>query len=188
LKSSGRTSEVRKRSIYIPPRGYVAGVGELIVLFACILVMAGLGSMMWDSLVDIPSVPKRLVLRNAYVTHSLGVSKSTSQMHIKVARQGGGYDHSFDIPNGEARLLGVHKFKKLWVAIDADSDNKFVWAVYDDRFQLMMSRQQIVDWAEQGNDVAFLMVFCSCLIVVYGIFNMGLCGVWNRFYYKKDGE
>ncbi|KMM83718.1 hypothetical protein, partial [Pseudomonas psychrophila] len=187
-KSSGRTGEVRKRSIYIPPRGYVAGVGELIVLFACILVMAGLGSMMWASLVEIPSVPKGLVFRSAYVTHALGVSKSTSQMYIKVARQGGEYDHSFDIPNREARLLGIHKFKRLWVAIDADRDNQFVWAVYDERFQLMMSRRQIVGWAEQGNDVALLMVFCSCLIVVYGVFNMGVCGVWNRYYYKKDSE
>ena len=184
---SGQKSEVKKRSLCIPPPGYVAGMGELIFVFVGILVMVGLACMMWGSLVEIPAVPKKMVLRNAYVTHALGMSKSTARLSIKVMRDQGGYDCSFDLPNDEVRLLNVKKFKKLWVAIEAGSDNNFVWAIYDDEFKLMVSRQQILRGVTHNNGAVYLVVVWTCLFVGYWIFNMFRCGVWNRFYYKKDG-
>jgi len=48
---------VKKSSFYIPP-GYVATRCELVFIFLGCLVMFGVGLMMWDTLVDIPPVPK----------------------------------------------------------------------------------------------------------------------------------
>ena len=74
---------MKKSSFYIPP-GYVATRCELVFMFLCGLVMFGVGLMMWAELIEIPPVPQKLVLRSAYVTHSLGGSKSSVYLYFNV--------------------------------------------------------------------------------------------------------
>ena len=81
--------------------------------------------------------------------------------------------------------MDVRKHKKLWVAVDADSDNTFVWAVYDEEFLLMMSRQQIARWTRDNNVVSYIMVAYSSLAVGYFVFYIIRCGVFNRYCQRK---
>ena len=66
---------MKKSSFYIPP-GYVATRCELVFMFMGCLLMFWLGFRMWDALIEIPAVPEKLVLRSAYVTRLLNVSKA----------------------------------------------------------------------------------------------------------------
>lgn len=175
---------MKKSSFYIPP-GYVATRCELVFIFLGCLVMFGVGLMMWDTLVDIPPVPKKLVLRSAYVTHSLGGSKSSAYLYFNVEQGEGGYKYMIEFPSRESGLLDIYKHKKLWVAADSDGRSEFVWAVYDDEFRLMMSRQQIEQWVRVNNVRGYIMVACSCLTISYFIFLIVRSGVYNRYCNKK---
>ena len=67
---------MKKSPFYIPP-GYVATPMDLVVMVFCCLLMFGLGSMMWGARVEVPPVPKEVVLCSAYVTQPLSRSKSS---------------------------------------------------------------------------------------------------------------
>ena len=187
LNSSGYEAGVKKILLYMPP-GYVATRCDWVVMVSCCLLMFGLGLLAWNERVKVPLPPQRLMLRSAYVTHSLGVSKSEAQLYFKVEREGGDYTYKIGLPHEEARLLSVHKFKKLWVAVDSGSNEQFVWAVYDEEFRLMMSRQQIEKWVRYRNGRSYLMVTVTCLAMGYYIFNIVRCGVWNKYWCEEGGE
>lgn len=175
---------MKKSSFYIPP-GYVATRCELVFMFLCGLVMFGVGLMMWAELIEIPPVPQKLVLRSAYVTHSLGGSKSSVYLYFNVGRGEGEYKYRIEFPSRESVSWNIHKYKKLWVATDGDDRTEFVWAVYDDEFRLMMSRQQIEQWVRGNNVRGYIMVAYSCLAIGCFVFFMIRYGVYNRYCNKK---
>ena len=182
---------MKKSPFYIPP-GYVATPMDLVVVVFFCLLMFGVGVMMWNERVEVPAVPKSMVLRSAYVTHALGRSKSSVYLYFNVARSEGDYKYSIEFPSYESKLLNVRKHGKLWVAVDANSDAEFVWAVYDDEFRLMMSRQQIAQWAKDNNFRSYLMIVCFYLAMGYFVFYIIRYGVFNRYCHRKvfneDGE
>ena len=175
---------MKKSPFYISP-DYVATPMDLVVMVFGCLLMFGLGLMMWNELVEVPPVPKKMVLLSAYVTQPLTGSKSSAYLYFDVGRVESDYKYSIEFPSREARLLGVRKHKKLWVAVDADTDNKFVWAVYDDEFRLMMSRQQIARWARGNNIISYIMVAYSSLAVGYFVFHIIRYGIFNRYCHRK---
>lgn len=171
---------MKKVSWYIP-LDYVATRVDLVVMVIGCLLMFVFGLIMWNALVEVPPVPKKLVLRSAYVTHPLDWSKSSAYLYFNVERGEGDYKYRVVFLNNEARLLDVYKDKKLWVAVDASSDNRFVWAVYDDELRLMMSRQQIELWLRHKNGGSYLAIILSCLALGYYGFVMVRCGIWNKY-------
>ena len=175
---------MKKSPFYIPP-GYVATPMELVVVVFFCLLMFGVGVMMWNERVEVPAVPKSMVLRSAYVTHAVGRSKLSVYLYFNVGRGESDYKYRIEFPSYEDGLLDVRKHKKLWVAVDADSDNTFVWAVYDEEFLLMMSRQQIARWARGNNIISYIMVAYSSLAVGYFVFYIIRCGVFNRYCQRK---
>lgn len=175
---------MKKSPFYIPP-GYVATPMDLVVVVFFCLLMFGVGVMMWNERVEVPAVPKSMVLRSAYVTHALGRSKSSVYLYFNVGRGESDYKYRIEFPSYEIGLLDVRKHKKLWVAVDADSDNTFVWAVYDEEFLLMMSRQQIARWTRDNNVVSYIMVAYSSLAVGFFVFYIIRCGVFNRYCQRK---
>lgn len=164
--------------------GYVASPGELLVMFFGCLLFLGLGFMMWNALVEVPPVPKKLVLRGAYATQSLSVSKAKASLYFNVLQDQGYYKYEIDFYHGDVGELNVYKFKKLWVAVDLEGVSQFFWAVYDDEFRLIMSRQQIENWARVGNVLHYSMISFACLAVGYLLFAMFRYGVWNRYYFE----
>ncbi|KMN14995.1 hypothetical protein TU86_06805 [Pseudomonas weihenstephanensis] len=175
---------MKKSPFYIPP-GYVATRMDLVVMVFYCLLMFGLGLMMWEARVEVPPVPKEVVLRSAYVTQPLSRSKSSVYLYFNVERGEGDYKYSIEFPSYESNSLNVRKHGKLWVAVDANSDNEFVWAVYDDEFRLMMSRQQIAQWAKDNNFRSYLMIACFYLAVGYFVFYIIRYGVFNRYCQRK---
>ncbi len=175
---------MKKSPFYISP-DYVATPMDLVVMVFGCLLMFGLGLMMWNELVEVPPVPKKMVLLSAYVTQPLTGSKSSAYLYFDVERVESDYKYSIEFPSREARLLGVRKHKKLWVAVDADTDNKFVWAVYDDEFRLMMSRQQIAQWAKGNNARGYIMMVYFCLAISYFVFYIIKYGIYNRSCQRK---
>ena len=167
-------------SLYMPP-GYVATRWDLVWMFLSCLLMFGLGFMMWSELVEVPPVPQKLVLRSAYATQSLSISKAKASLYFNVVRESGEYNYKVEFFHSDTGELNIYKFKALWVAVDLGSDNQFVWAVYDDEFRLLMSRQQIEEWARSKNVGSYFMVVYSCLAIMYLVFNMVRCGIWNRY-------
>ena len=174
---------MKRSSFYIPP-GYVATRCELVFMFLGCLLMFWLGFRMWNALVELPPVPEKLVLRSAYVTRPLSLSKAKASLHFNVVRDNGEYSYKIEFFHAETGELNIHKFKKLWVAVDSDSDNQFVWAVYDDEFRLQMSRQQIEGWSKYSNGGGYLMIVYACLATGYFVFFMIRCGIHNRYCYK----
>ena len=174
---------MKRSSFYIPP-GYVATRCELVFMFLCGLVMFGVGLMMWAALIEIPPVPQKLVLRSAYVTGPLRISKAKASLHFNVVRDKGEYSYKIEFFHTETGELNIYKFKRLWVAVDSGSDNQFVWAVYDDEFRLMMSRQQIEWWSKYSNGGGYIMIIYSCLATGYFVFFMIRCGIYSRYCYK----
>ena len=184
MTSLDREAEVERSPLYISP-GYVAGPGELVVLFAGCLVMLGLMFLMLNDVIDVPPVPQELVLQRAHVTQPLDSSRSTAYLYIKVGGGEDSYDYVIRMFNDDAQSLNVKKFQALWVGVDPHGDSRFVWSLYDDRLKLMLGEQSIVDkavydcYSNWFMAVVWFLGFCWCA------FNMLRCGIWNRYYYKR---
>lgn len=135
--SLGREEEVKRSPLYIPP-GYVAGPGELVVLFIGCLVMLGLMFFMLSNVIDVPPVPQELVLKRAHVTQSLDSSRSTAYLYINVGDGEYSYDYVIRVFNDDAQDFNVKKSQVLWVGVDPHSESRFVWSIYDDGLKLML--------------------------------------------------
>ena len=175
---------MKKLSLYIP-LDYVATRVDLVLMVLSCLLMLGLGLMMWNARVEVPPEPKKLVLRSAYVTHPLDWSKSSAFLYFAVGQDEGSYKYKVEFSGEDAKLLDVHKHKRLWVAVDADGESEFVWAVYDEELRLMVSRKQIEWWVRYNNGGNYFAVVLSCLALSYCGFFIFRCGVWNRHYCRR---
>lgn len=186
MKLSSQESEVEKRPLFIPPPGYVAGVGELIVLAVGGLVMLWLAFFMLDEVVEVPPAPTALELRRAYITRPLVVSRSAAYIHVKVERGEMGYSYVIRMPSSDAQQLNMHKGKQLWVGVDSTSDEQFVWSIYDDGLRLILGHKQRVWQVKYNNGFHRFMFVMWFLIFLFCMFNVIKLGIWNRYYYKKD--
>ncbi|MES2869851.1 MAG: hypothetical protein V4749_09810 [Pseudomonadota bacterium] len=157
MKLSNQEGEVEKRPLFIPPPGYVAGVGELIVLAVGGLVMLWLAFLMLDEVVEVPPAPKALELRRAYITRPLVVSRSAAYIHVKVERREKGYSYVIRMPSNDAQQLNMHKGKQLWVGVGSSNDDQFVWSVYDDGLRLILGHKQRVWQVKYNNGLHYFM-------------------------------
>lgn len=88
----------------------------------------------------------------------------------------------------DVQYLNVYKSKKVWVAVDSESNSPFVWWVYDDELMLMATKQQIIWSARYGNGGKYLMAFLSGLSIAHFLYVLGVGGVWNKFFIRGGGD
>lgn len=177
---------MKKFSFYMPPAGYVSKPAELVIFFLFGLVLMGGVIFSWSGIVDIPPVPKRLVLRSAQVAQPLVMSRGKVDLYFNVSSDEGGYKHRMEVLSRDVEPLKVRKGESLWVALDADSNNPFVWAVYDEEFNLIVGQQQIV-WGRRYVNGGYYFAFVGFgLSVMYCLYFL-VREVWNGFFYRKDG-
>ena len=174
-----------KFSFYMPPAAYVSKPAERVVFFFIGLALAGVVIFTWNGIVDVPSAPKHLVLRSAQVTHPLSISKGQVYLYLRVGSEDGGYKHRLEMVHNNAMRLNVCKGDSIWVALDADSSNPFVWGIYDDELKLLVSRQQI-EWGQRYiNGGYYFIVFWFGLSAI-GCLYFLVREVWNEYFFRKD--
>lgn len=179
-------AKVKRFSFYMPPAGYVSKPAERVVMFLLGVALIGVVVFAWSSIVDIPPAPKYLVLRSAQVTRPLYVSRAQVGLYFKVDSDEGGYPYRLEMVHENAADLKVRKGENIWVALDADSNNPFVWGVYDDKFKLLVGRQQI-EWGRRYiNSGHYFMAICLGLVAMWCLYFL-VREVWNRYFYRKDG-
>lgn len=177
---------MKKLSFYMPPAGYVSKPAELVVFFLLGVMLTGVVVFAWNGIVDVPPVPKRLVLISAQVTHPLYISRGQVDLYFDVSSDEGGYKYRLEMAHKNAACLNVLKGEDIWVALDADSNNPFVWGVYDDEFKLLVGRQQI-EWGRRYiNGGHYFMVICLGLVVI-GCLYFLVREIWNGYLYRGDG-
>ncbi|WP_019410198.1 hypothetical protein [Pseudomonas psychrophila] len=174
---------MKKFSFYMPPAAYVSKPAELIVFFLMGLALAGVVVFTWNGIVDVPPVPKRLVLRSAQVTHPLYVSRGQVDLYLCVSSDGGCYKHRLEMVHKNVARLNLRKGENIWVSLDSDSSNSFVWGIYDDELKLLVGRQQI-EWGQRYiNGGNYFMAFWFGLCVI-GCLYFLVREVWNRYFYR----
>ncbi|MFP3656840.1 hypothetical protein, partial [Burkholderia sp. SIMBA_052] len=67
---------------------------------------------------DVPPLPKHLVLSSAHVTQPLNVSKGQADLYFEVDSDEGGYKYRLELMRRDTEFLHVFKGKKIWVAVD----------------------------------------------------------------------
>lgn len=176
---------MKKFSFYMPPKGYVSKPAELVAFFLLCLALMGVVIFTWSRIVDIPPVPKRLALRSAQVTHPLVVSRGQVDLYFNVNSDEGVYKYRLEMMHRDAERMDVRKGGEIWVALDADSNNPFVWGVYDEEFKLLVGRQQI-EWGRRyinrGYHVAVIGFGLSVMCCLYFLVRE----VWNGFFYRRE--
>ena len=174
---------MKKFSFYMPPVAYVSKPAELIVFFLMGLALAGVAIFTWNAIVDIPPVPKRLVLRSAQVTQPLYISRGQVDLYLRVSSDDGDYKHRLEMVHKNVMHSNVRKGDSIWVALDAESSNPFVWGIYDDGLKLLVSRQQI-EWGQRYiNGGYYFMAFWFGLCVI-GCLYFLVREVWDIYLYR----
>lgn len=67
-----------KKSYFYRAPSYVVGTGELFFMSVVVSVMFWIALIGWRDLVEVPPSPERVILRSAYFTQPLIISKSSA--------------------------------------------------------------------------------------------------------------
>jgi hypothetical protein len=175
------------RNKFFPvPVGYVSSVFEIVFCAIVLLLYVVFSIYIYSKLIDVPPVPDKLVMKEAFVYRGLSqASKTTSFLYLRVGAGDAAYKYIIEASSRDIVYANFDKSQKLWVAVDSDRSKKFVWGVYDDNYGLLISRQDILRWIHSVNvDNYFILslMFISSLYFLYIIF---WTGVWNRCAAKR---
>lgn len=168
------------------PSGYILGVFEIIFLIIVLMYLSVVSFYHFGRVIDIPLVPKRVVLESAFIYKDVSVfSKTTSKLYLRVGPAGEEYDHVIEASTRNIQYLGLNKSRKLWVAVEPDRSKRFIWGVYDDGLGLLISRKDILEWAKYSNFVNCFMIVTWGVGFLYLLFVLFKYGVWNRLLAKR---
>ncbi|MCP1421109.1 hypothetical protein J3D47_005352 [Pseudomonas laurylsulfativorans] len=175
------------RNKFFPaPVGYVSGAFEIVFCVIVLLFYLVFSLHIYSKLIDVPPVPGKLIMKDAFLYRGLSqASKTTSFLYLRVGADDATYKYIIEASSRDVVYANFDRPRKLWVAVESDRSKKFVWGVYDDDFGLLISRQDILRWANSVNiDNYFILslVFISSLYFLYIIF---WTGVWNRCAAKR---
>jgi len=175
------------RNKFFPvPAGYVSSVFEIVFCAIVLLLYFAFFLYIYSKLIDVPPVPDKLVMKEAFVYRDLSqASKTTSFLYLRVGVDEAAYKYIIEASSRDVVCANFGESRKLWVAVDSDRTKKFVWGVYDYNYDLLISRQDILRWASSvniGNYFILSLMFISSLYFIYIIF---WTGVWNRFSAKR---
>jgi len=176
---------VRYNAISIPD-GYVLTTLEIIFLIIIFLYLVGGSFYHFYELVEIPLVPKEVVLESAFVNRNIsGGSKTTSNLYLTVGPDDEAYDYVIEASTRDIEHLGFNKSRKLWVAVEPDRRKRFVWGVYDNELTLLISRQDILQWSKYNNAKNYFVIFTWGFGSLYLLFVLINNGIWNRVLAKR---
>lgn len=140
----------------------------------------------FNKIIDISLVPRRIVLEDAFIYRSLSeASRTRSYLYLRVGLGDYVYDHVMQVSSRDIRHLDLSESRKLWVAVDSGRNNRFVWGVYDNDGGLMISRKDILQWARFDNIKNYLTIVTSSVLSLYLLLLIFRNGFWNRFVAKR---
>ncbi|MDF9776855.1 hypothetical protein [Pseudomonas baetica] len=180
---------MRAKDLYIPP-GYVAGVGEIVFCVAVFFFLVFASAYMLGDVKEIPSLPGRLVMENAYIYRDVSQSKNDSYLYLylKVGLDDDAYYYTIVARSSDLRHLDLRKSRKLWVAVDSDRSKRFVWWVYDFDNKLIISRKEILDWIKYYNGGNYFVAILGAVSSLYLLLIIVRNGVWNRVVAKRKAH
>lgn len=178
---------MRAKDLYIPP-GYVAGVGEIAFCVTVFFFLVFASAYMLGDVKEIPSLPERLVMENAYIYRDVSQSKNDSYLYLKVGLDDDAYNFTIVARSSDLRHLDLRKSRKLWVAVDSDRSKQFVWWIYDFDNKLIVSRKEILDWMRYYNSRNYFVAILGAVSSLYLLLIIVRNGVWNRVVAKRKAH
>lgn len=165
---------------------YVPSIFEIVFTIIILIFLSGVSFYHIGEVVEIPSTPKKVVLESAFIYRDVSsASKSTSNLYLRVGPDGDAYDHVVEAATRDIQHLDLKGARKLWVAVEPDRTKRFVWGVYDNELGLLISRQKILEWAQDRNSINYFVVVSWGFLSLYLLFVLLKHGVWNRFLAKR---
>lgn len=172
--------------IFDVPSDYVPSVFEVVFSVVILMYLLFVSFYHLGQVKEIPSIPKRVVLENAFIYRDISaVSKTTSNVYLRVGPDDDAYDHIIEASTRDVQHLDLKKSRKLWVAVEPDRSKRFVWGVYDNELGLLISRQEILEWAQYRSSVNYFVVVTWGFLSLYLLFVLLKHGVWNRYLAKR---
>lgn len=172
--------------MYDIPSNYVPSAFEVVFLVVILMYLLFFSFYHLGQVIKIPSVPKRVVLESAFIYRDVSAfSKTTSNVYLRVGSDDEAYDHIVKASTRDVQHLDLKKSRKLWVAVEPDRTTRFVWGVYDNELGLLISRQEILEWAQYRNSVNYFVVVTWSAGSLFLLFLLLKHGIWNRFLAKR---
>ncbi|MHA6128543.1 hypothetical protein ACX3YD_20570 [Pseudomonas fluorescens group sp. PF-1] len=175
---------VRAKNLYIPPE-YIAGVGEVVLLLFLFVGLVVASIFMYGGIQEIPPLPERLVMENAYLYRDVSQSRATSSLYLRVGLDEDAYNYIIEASASDIQHLNLRKGQKLWVAVDSDRTKRFVWWVYDVDTNLLISRKDILLWIRSNNIGCYFVLVGWSIILSYLLLVIVRNGIWNRVVAKR---
>lgn len=175
---------VRAKNLYIPPE-YIAGVGEVVLLLFLFVGLVVTSIFMYGGIQEIPPLPERLVMENAYLYRDVSQSRATSSLYLRVGLDEDAYNYIIEASASDIQHLNLRKGQKLWVAVDSDRTKRFVWWVYDVDTNLLISRKDILLWIRSNNIGCYFVLVGWSIILSYLLLVIVRNGIWNRVVAKR---
>lgn len=172
--------------IFDIPSDYVPGVFEIIFSIVIVVYLSVVSLWHLGKVIEIPPVPKKVVLESAVVYRDVSTaSKTMSKLYLRIGPVDEAYNHIVDASTQDIKSFDFNKSRKLWVAVESDRSKRFVWGVYDSDLGLLISRKDIVEWAQYNNSTNYFVFatwFALSLLMLFMLFKHGL---WNRFLARR---
>ncbi|WP_433767586.1 hypothetical protein [Pseudomonas putida] len=164
----------------------MAGTSETAFCLIIFLLFSFSVFYFFSKVVEVPLVPRKLVLEDAYIYRGLSdASKTTSYLHLRVGRDDGAYNYIIEASNRDLRHLDLSKSRKLLVAVDSSRNTQFIWGVYDEGGVVMINRENILQWVKLNNTANYFMLFTFLLLSIYLLMLIVRNGIWNRLFAKR---
>ncbi|MFL1528302.1 hypothetical protein [Pseudomonas sp. O230] len=168
------------------PDGHVLSTFEIVFLIIILFYFSVISFHYFGRIVEIPLVPKKVVLKSAFVYRSISeVSKTTSNLYLRIGPDDEAYEYVIEASTRAVKHLDFSKSRKLWVAVEPDRSKRFIWGVYDDELGLLISRKDILEWAQYSNSVNYFLIVTLGIGFLYLLFVLFKNGVWNRLLAKR---
>jgi hypothetical protein len=178
---------VRAKNLYIPP-GYIAGVGEIIFCVIIFLFLVFVSAYMVGDVKKIPPLPERLVMESAYIYRDVSQSRTDSYLYLRVGLGDDAYNYTIVARSSDVSHLDLRKSRRLWVAVDLDRSQRFVWWIYDFDSELIVSRKEILDWVGRYNSRSYFVAILGAVSSLCLLLMIVRNGVWNRVVAKRKAH
>ena len=172
--------------IFDVPSGYVPSVFEVVLLVVILMYFSIISLWHLGKVIEVPSAPRKVVLERAFIYRDISkASKITSNLYLRVGPDDEAYDYVIEASTQDIQRLDLDKSRKLWVAVEPDRSKRFVWGVYDNELGLLISRKDILQWAQYRNSANYFVIVTWGFLSLYLLFVLFKHGVWNRFLAKR---